>query len=88
MHYLCGHNIYFSTAYHLSVYDITYNTLGYTHPGIVTTTEKGEYIPSKKRMELERNFSLTLSSIHPEISLETQEIFYPEKSLRNQDMVI
>ena len=34
-------------------------------------------------MESERK----LSSIHPEKALETHEIFYPEKSLRNQDTV-
>ena len=34
--------------------------LGHTHPGISTTAEMGEYIPLKKSMELERNFSLTL----------------------------
>ena len=47
-----------------------------------------EYIPPEKEMELERNLSLTLSSIHPEISLESHKRFHAEILLRNQYMVI
>ena len=39
-------------------------------------------------MELKSNFLLTISSTCPETILETHEIFHPEKSLINQDMVI
>ena len=42
MHYLCSHNIYFSTTYYLSVYDITYKTLDDTHPGIFAVEDKAE----------------------------------------------
>ena len=38
-------------------------------------------------MELERDFLSNLSSIYPEKSLDTREIFHPEKSVRNQNMV-
>ena len=61
----------------MSVYDVTYKTLGHTYPGIYTASEMGEYSPSKKGMELERNFSFTLSSIK-EISLDPHKIFHPE----------
>ena len=43
-----------------------------------TAAEMGKYSLSKKGMELERNFSLNLSSINPELSLETYKIFHPE----------
>ena len=62
----------------MSVYDVTYKNLGHTHPGISTAEDMGEYIPPKKGMELERDSLLTLSSINPEISLETHKIFHPE----------
>ena len=71
MHYLYSRDIYFSTTYNLSVYDITYDTLYHTHPEIVTAAEKGEYIQTKIYMKLERNSSLTLSCTHPETLLET-----------------
>ena len=40
----------------MSVYDITYKTLGHTYPGIYTAAEMGENIPPKKGMELERGY--------------------------------
>ena len=61
----------------MSVYDITYKTLGHTHHGIYTASEMGEYSLSKKGMKLERNFSFNLSSIK-EKSLEPHKIFHPE----------
>ena len=36
----------------MSVYDVTYETIGYTHHGIYNAAEMGEYIPPKKGMEL------------------------------------
>ena len=48
----------------------------------------GEYSPYNKGIELESNLLLNLSVINPERSLETHKISHPEKSLRNQDMVI
>ena len=62
-------------------------TLGHAHPWSVTVVEKGGYNPPKKGIKLERNLSSNPSIIHPKRSLETHEIFHPEKSLRNQDMV-
>ena len=59
------------------VYDVTYGTLGHTHPGSYNAENMGVYIPSNKGMELERNFSFNLSSIK-ERSLETHKIFRPE----------
>ena len=59
-------NIHFSTIYHLLFHDITYKTLDHTHPVIVTESEKGKYIPTKKVMEFESNSLLTLSIIYPE----------------------
>ena len=79
MNYMCSRDIYFSTTYHLSVYDMTYKALGRTCTGIFILSDKDEYNPPNKDMELERNYLLTLSSIHPEKSLETHEIFHPEK---------
>ena len=79
MHYLGSHNIYFSTTYDLSVYDITYKTLGHINSRINAEADNGEYIPPKKGMELENNFSSILSSINNERTLETHEIFHPEK---------
>ena len=67
MLYLCSRNIYLSTTYHQSVYEITYENLGRIHPAFVTAGNNGEYNPYKKGMELEFNFLLTLSIIHPEI---------------------
>ena len=61
----------------MSVYEVTYINLGHTNPLMSTAAEMGEYSPSDKGMELERNFSLTLSIINPEISLETHKIFHP-----------
>ena len=78
MHSLHSHNLYFSTTYHPSVYDITYKTLGHIYPGIDTESWEGEYIPYKKEMESERNFSVSLSSICPGKSLNTHQSFYPE----------
>ena len=34
--------------YHMSVYDVTYQTLGHTHPGISTASDMSEYNPHKK----------------------------------------
>ena len=48
----------------------------------------GGYNPPKKGVELEMNVSMTVSSLFPERSTETHKSFYPEKILRNQDMVI
>ena len=62
----------------MSVYYVTYETLGHTHPVISTAEEMGEYSLPKKGTKLENNFSLTLSGINPEISLQTHRIFYPE----------
>ena len=87
MHYRCRCDTYFSITYNLSVYRVTYKNLGHTHPGNGTAAEKGEYRPTQKYMEPERNSLSNLSSIHPEKSLDTHEIFYPEKSLRKQNMV-
>ena len=84
MHYLSSCDIYLSKTYHLSVYDITYETLGHTHPGFFTAADKGECSPT---MELERNYVLTLPIIHTEKLYETHKIFCPKKSFRNQSMV-
>ena len=65
MHYLLSRNTYFSTMYHMSVYDVTYKTLGHTNLIIYTAVDVVEYIPYKQGVYLERNFSLTLSSINP-----------------------
>ena len=62
----------------MSVYDVTYETLGHTHSGIYTEADMGEYSPPKKGMESERGYLLTLSIINPERSLETHRIFHPE----------
>ena len=67
MHYPCSQYIYFSTTYHISVYDITYKTLDHTHPVISNVADMGEYIPPNKGIYLERNLSLTISIINPEI---------------------
>ena len=76
---ICEITIYNSLQlYHISVYGTTHKTLGHTHPGIVTATEKVEYSPPTKGMESERNFSFDLSSIYPERSLKTHERFHPE----------
>ena len=50
----------------MSVYDVTYKTLGNTHPGISTASEVGEYSLPKKGMKLESNFSLILEIINLE----------------------
>ena len=71
-------DIYFSTTYHLSVYDVTYETLSNTHPEISTSAYMGEYSPPKKGTELERDSLLTLSGINPERSLEAYKISHPE----------
>ena len=63
----------------MSVYDVTYETLGPTHPVICTSEYMGEYSPPKKGMELERYSLLNLSSINPERSLDTHKIFHHEK---------
>ena len=47
--------------------------IGHKHPGIFTVSDMGEYNSLNKGMELERNLSLTLSSINLEISLETHK---------------
>ena len=62
----------------MSVYEVTYKTLGLTHPGNSTAADMGEYILPNKGMEWESYFSLTLSIINSERSLETHKIFYPE----------
>ena len=63
----------------MSLYDITYKNLGRTQPLIFTALEMGEYRTQKKRIKLECNFPLNLSSIHPEISLDTHKLFLTEK---------
>ena len=65
--------------YHMSVYDVAYKKLGHTHPVISNATKMGEHSPHKKEVELERDYSLILSIINPERSLETHKIFHPEK---------
>ena len=62
----------------MSVYDVTYETLGHTHPEISTAEDMGEYSPPNKGIYLERDSLLTLSSINMVISLETHKIFHPE----------
>ena len=62
----------------MSVYDVTYKTLGNTHPGISTPEDMGKNSPPKKGVEMERDPLLTLSSINPERSLETHKIFHLE----------
>ena len=42
MNYLDSCNIYFSTTYNLSFYDITYKNLVHTHPGINNEADKRE----------------------------------------------
>ena len=44
----------------------------------------GEYIPPKKGIELESNLLFKLSSIYTEISVETNKIFHPIKSLKKR----
>ena len=61
------------------VHDVTYKTLGHTHPVIFTAVDIGEYSTPKKWMELEINSSLTLSIINTERLLETHKIFHPVK---------
>ena len=61
----------------MSVYDFTYETIGHTHTGIYSASEMGKYIPYKKGMELEGNFSFNLSSIKERL-LETRKKFHPE----------
>ena len=34
----------------MSVYDVTYKTIGHTHPGNSTAAGMGEYNPTKKGM--------------------------------------
>ena len=63
----------------MSVYDITYKTLGHTHHRNGTAAQKGERIPTKKEKEFEKNYLLNLPSIHPEKSLDTHEKCYPKK---------
>ena len=69
MHYPCIIDTYFSTTYHMLVYDVICKTLGRIHPGISTSAEMCDYKPPKKDMELERNFSLILSSMNSERAL-------------------
>ena len=44
----------------MPVYDVTYKTLSQKLPEISTKSEVNEYSLPKKRVELERNLSLTL----------------------------
>ena len=44
----------------MSVYDVTYKTLGHTHPGFSTATDMGKYSPHNKGMELEWVYLLNL----------------------------
>ena len=62
----------------MSVYDVTYETLGHTHSVITTAEDMVEYRPPNNGMESESNFSLTLSSINPEILLEIHKRFNPK----------
>ena len=68
----------------MSVYDITYKSLGHTRPIIYTTEEMGEYLPPKTGIELDGNLSLTLSSSTAEISLQTYKIFHSENQLETK----
>ena len=61
------------------VYDVTYETLGHTHPGISTAAEMGEYSMPTKGVKLERYSLLTLSCIKLVRSLETRKISHPKK---------
>ena len=87
MQYKWNLNIYFSATYHLSVYDVKLKKLGHTHPGIVTPADKGEYKSPNKLMELERNFSFTLSSNYSENHWRLMKYFILKNSFRNQYMV-
>ena len=40
----------------MSVYDVTYETLDHTNPGLYTAAEMGENSPPKKGMESERDY--------------------------------
>ena len=66
MHYMWSSYIYFSTTYYLLDYNMKYLTLGHTRPGIIIATKKGEYNPTNKVIQLEINFTLSLSSINSE----------------------
>ena len=48
IHYMWSSDIDFSANYHLSVYDMTYLTLGPTYTEIIIASEKGEYNPPNK----------------------------------------
>ena len=61
----------------MPLYDATLKKLGHTHPGIFTASKMGEYSLSKEGMELENNFSFTLSIIK-ERSLEPHKMFHDE----------
>ena len=58
------------------IYDVTYETISHTHPGISTVADMVEYSPHNKGIELENYSLLTLSGINPERSLETHKIFH------------
>ena len=40
----------------MSVYDVTYKTLGHKQPGIYTAADMGEYSNSKKGMKMGKEF--------------------------------
>ena len=52
MQYMCSRDIYVSTTYYLSVYEIMYKTLGQTHTRIFIVAEKDEYYPRNKDVKL------------------------------------
>ena len=64
----------------MSLNDVRYEILGHTDLVTSTVSEMGEYSRPKKGTELERNYLLTLSSINPEISLETHKTFHPKNN--------
>ena len=62
----------------MPVYNFTSKTLGHAHPVISTAAEMVEYSTPKKGVAFLRGYLLTLSSINPEISIETHKYFILE----------
>ena len=87
MNTLWGHGGRTKRRRKMSVYDVIYETLGHTHPGISTVKDMGEYSTPKKIIELERDSLWNLSTINPEISLETHKIFHPGNILETRTLV-
>ena len=55
MNFMWSHDMYFPKANSLSVYDMKYQTLGYSLQVIFIAADEGKHNPIKKVMELERN---------------------------------